>query len=80
MHGEMAEWSNAAVLKTVEGHTSGGSNPSFSAKKTGSETIRFFYALKPWKACFPKVKGHKKAREASAASFRFALQGLPLGS
>ena len=29
----MAEWSNAAVLKTVEGHTSGGSNPSFSASK-----------------------------------------------
>ncbi len=32
--GEMAEWSNAAVLKTVEGHTSGGSNPSLSAKCT----------------------------------------------
>ena len=30
--GEMAEWSIAAVLKTVEGYTSGGSNPSFSAK------------------------------------------------
>ena len=29
--GEMAEWSIAAVLKTVEGQTSGGSNPSFSA-------------------------------------------------
>ena len=29
----MAEWSNAAVLKTVEGHTSGGSNPSFSAEE-----------------------------------------------
>ena len=29
--GEMAEWSIAAVLKTVEGHTSGGSNPSLSA-------------------------------------------------
>ena len=28
----MAEWSIAAVLKTVEGHTSGGSNPSPSAK------------------------------------------------
>ena len=27
----MAEWSNAAVLKTVMGHTIGGSNPSFSA-------------------------------------------------
>ena len=33
LRGEMAEWSNAAVLKTVEGHTSGGSNPSFSASK-----------------------------------------------
>ena len=30
--GEMAEWSIAAVLKTVEGQTSGGSNPSLSAK------------------------------------------------
>ena len=27
----MAEWSIATVLKTVEGHTSGGSNPSLSA-------------------------------------------------
>lgn len=34
--GEMAEWSIAAVLKTVEGHTSGGSNPSLSAKEKGS--------------------------------------------
>ncbi len=31
----MAEWSIAAVLKTVEGHTSGGSNPSLSAELTG---------------------------------------------
>ena len=31
--GEVAEWSIAAVLKTVEGHTSGGSNPSFSASE-----------------------------------------------
>ena len=30
--GKMAEWSIATVLKTVEGHTSGGSNPSLSAK------------------------------------------------
>ncbi len=36
--GEMAEWSNAAVLKTVEGHTSGGSNPSFSAKAMNAPT------------------------------------------
>jgi len=33
IEGGMAEWSNAAVLKTVEGHTSGGSNPSSSAIK-----------------------------------------------
>jgi hypothetical protein len=31
--GEMAEWSNAAVLKTVELQGSGGSNPSLSAKR-----------------------------------------------
>ena len=29
--GELAEWSNAAVLKTVEPKGSGGSNPSLSA-------------------------------------------------
>ena len=29
--GEMAEWSIAAVLKTVEVRASGGSNPSLSA-------------------------------------------------
>ena len=32
--GEMAERSIAAVLKTVEGNTSGGSNPSLSAHHT----------------------------------------------
>ncbi len=31
----MAEWSNAVVLKTIEGHTSGGSNPSLSASSKG---------------------------------------------
>ena len=42
----MAEWSNAAVLKTVEGHTSGGSNPSFSAKGNSQRKL--------WVFCFPK--------------------------
>ena len=42
--GEMAEWSNALVLKTSEGHTSGGSNPSFSAKKR-IRLWRIFYFL-----------------------------------
>jgi hypothetical protein len=30
--GELAEWSKAAVLKTVDEKSSGGSNPSLSAK------------------------------------------------
>ena len=40
--GEMAEWSNAAVLKTVDLHGSGGSNPSLSAKvqKKAAELVR----------------------------------------
>ena len=37
----MAEWSNAAVLKTVEGHTSGGSNPSLSAARLPSERSKW---------------------------------------
>ena len=44
----MAEWSNAAVLKTVEGHTSGGSNPSFSAHmplKPRIYGVLFFYRV-----------------------------------
>ena len=44
----MAEWSIAAVLKTVEGHTSGGSNPSLSADKKSSSTtelLLFFYHI-----------------------------------
>ena len=43
----MAEWSNAAVLKTVDLNGSGGSNPSLSAKKRRNKLIinelrRFF--------------------------------------
>ena len=45
-HGEMAEWSIAAVLKTVEGNTSGGSNPSLSAKNPFNQEVRNFYARK----------------------------------
>ena len=37
--GEMAEWSIAAVLKTVEGHTSGGSNPSLSANNKAKSAV-----------------------------------------
>ena len=32
-HGELAEWSNAVVLKTIVPKGTGGSNPSLTAKK-----------------------------------------------
>ena len=40
--GEMAERSNAAVLKTVEVQASGGSNPSLSAKSKSPERGIFY--------------------------------------
>ena len=45
--GELAEWSNAAVLKTVDLNGSGGSNPSLSAKKwlTGNCEPLFVYRV-----------------------------------
>ena len=46
-YGEMAEWSIAAVLKTVEGHTSGGSNPSLSAQKKPDGFRRAFSVYVP---------------------------------
>ncbi len=42
----MAEWSIAAVLKTVEGHTSGGSNPSLSAITGSLSVARFAFGYK----------------------------------
>ena len=41
--GRMAEWSNAAVLKTVDLHGSGGSNPSSSAKTRVAKRGPCFY-------------------------------------
>ena len=41
--GEMAEWSNAAVLKTVVLHGTGGSNPSFSAKILSCPNGQLFF-------------------------------------
>ncbi len=53
--GEMAERFNAAVLKTVEGETSGGSNPSFSAKKESFVVIdKGFFSF--WRFSFWGVR------------------------
>ena len=56
--GELAEWSNAAVLKTVDLNGSGGSNPSLSAQKwlTGNceSLFNFLYPKK-----YPKIISKK---------------------
>jgi hypothetical protein len=41
--GEMAEWSIAAVLKTVEPQGSGGSNPSLSAKEISPTIVGLYF-------------------------------------
>ncbi len=61
--GEMAEWSIAAVLKTVEGHTSGGSNPSLSAEKL-LNTVQELFSL-------------QSTREKSGATDFFRNDRLP---
>ena len=49
-YGEMAEWSIAAVLKTVELRGSGGSNPSLSANKgVNQQVMRFTPFITPEK-------------------------------
>ena len=44
-YGRMAEWSNAAVLKTVDLHGSGGSNPSSSARIGSFLRSDFFFQV-----------------------------------
>ena len=43
--GEMAEWSIAAVLKTVELRGSGGSNPSLSAREYINKKIESYKSM-----------------------------------
>ena len=50
--GEVAEWSNAAVLKTVEPKGSGGSNPSLSAN-VRSLTAAFDIRTEAFATLFP---------------------------
>ena len=52
----MAEWSIAAVLKTVEVRASGGSNPSLSATKRGLQDVEF----QPCRLFFMPRKLHQK--------------------
>ena len=82
--GEVAEWSIAAVLKTVDLRGSGGSNPSLSAKANRMmQVIRFFYCPMPWHACMPEAVDNKKMMCSKAhlvcfkAPPRRAGEGMP---
>ena len=85
--GEMAERSIAAVLKTVEGQTSGGSNPSLSAKHEQNSAQPFGWAffMTRTRAELARVSGRgiKKAAR-SAALFCLCLvlpvRGSPSGA
>ena len=79
--GEMAERSNAAVLKTVDCHRSGGSNPSFSAKENRLVLlIGFFISQKCQKLAFKVLLGNKKTMPLKKAlGFSFA-QDTQLGT
>ena len=72
----MAEWSNAAVLKTVEGHTSGGSNPSFSALKFPSVFIINVLGFFNIYICTIFVQSYIKAKKLQAKNFKISLPDL----
>ena len=72
--GELAEWSNAAVLKTVDLNGSGGSNPSLSANKNKkwrrihSNAIFRFYLQRPasgGEGCTRPVSKSRRVRDCT---------------
>ena len=65
----MAERSNAAVLKTVDGQLSGGSNPSLSAKKIAPLRVLFFLANKFVKERDSKVGGASESERFACGQY-----------
>ena len=74
----MAEWSNAAVLKTVEGHTSGGSNPSFSAKGNPQRKLWVLCFIKQTKGILVSERKYKTKDAKRLVGF-YACPGFPSG-
>ena len=70
----MAEWSIAAVLKTVEGHTSGGSNPSLSAINIENQLVtKFTHEITHTFRIFKQKPSRAKGVKSSA---RFSLSAV----
>ena len=65
----MAEWSNAAVLKTVDLNGSGGSNPSLSAKHK-KKGVKFYLNAFFYCALQRPAAGGEGCRSAATKSLR----------
>jgi hypothetical protein len=64
--GELAEWSNAVVLKTIDLHGSGGSNPSLSAKRNEIPARSAgIFCLQPSQTCLSERWKQKITSERS---------------
>ena len=74
----MAERSIAAVLKTVEGQTSGGSNPSFSADESNEAPLfaGFLFSGELEKALLSQILRKIKNSEALHLIFQMGEQGI----
>ena len=76
--GEMAEWSIAAVLKTVELRGSGGSNPSLSAKQNEKRVRQGSFFCAQWwtKLVLGHNRGQKKKCCSATSSFWVVLDAM----
>ena len=74
--GEMAEWSIAAVLKTVDLNGSGGSNPSLSANKKAMQKKHRLYCSRKTVDRL-RAKGLKRAIKQHCGAMPFCSQGRP---
>lgn len=74
--GKLAEWSIAAVLKTVEPQGSGGSNPSLSAKKKKRVANRICNPFCIWAGLNIFGTGSNTKRNAAGPPF-LGLAGTP---
>ena len=72
--GEVAEWSIAAVLKTVDLRGSGGSNPSLSAEMNRKMKIFRFFCFVPAVASL-LAKGRSKQKKVCCKHTGSFLQG-----
>ena|SRR5690606_3166579 len=77
--GELAEWSNAAVLKTVDCQRSGGSNPSLSATQHEAPVVkRGFFCLTGAPSVLERSRLNRKVN-ARSAWLHVVLTSTPTG-